>query len=679
MPESTEQTSPIAEPPAGGSAAGQAVDSSAGSTPATETPTIAQRNLLGRRVMSQPAPIKATPTRAADPAQTTSVPSVKPTPAEEEPEPAVAEEESEPAVAEGEPEPAVAEEESKPAAPRESGARRSDADLPVPSRSVLVRPDDDGSDALQANVEPTASSPFGSGSAKDVGENAELPEDGSLLFTRQSPILSVETMGPRRIMVGKESAYAVTLRNSGQVAADQVVVTVALPDWADVLGTEMSKGTAVSPEPGGTDAGVRWDIGRVGAKEAEKLALRIVPRQSQPFDLAVQWDYTPAVSQAMIEVQEPKLEMRLEGPREVLFGQSEVYRLELANSGTGDAEEVEITLMPIGTGEGVPATHKVGTIEAGQKKAIEVELTARQTGTLTIQVDARGDGGVVARVAHEVAVRRPALAIEVQAPSLQYVGTDATCLIRVSNPGTASAENVAVTATIPPGAEYVSSTAEGRLATDQKTVTWALENLDVGAETTLELTCNLGRPGLSRLEVTSSAAGGLTASREATVRVEAIADLELDVVDPAGPIPVDSEAIYQVRVRNRGTKSAEQVEVVAYFSHGIEPTAAEGGRYQTSPGQVAFESIPSLAAGKEVSLKIKAKAEAAGNHVCRVEVYCKPLGARLVSEETTYFYGGPGAAKQGPTSQSANVDSPVGDQPIRTADQRPTPAPPKGE
>ena len=486
-------------------------------------------------------------------------------------------------------------------------------------------------------------------------------------------------MGPRRIMVGKESAYVVTLRNSGQVAADQVVVTVTLPEWADVLGTQVSQGGAAAAELGDAGAGLRWDVGRVGAGEAEKLSLRIIPRQSQPFDLAVQWDYTPIASQAMIEVQEPKLEVRLDGPREVLFGEREVYRLELANSGTGDAENVEITLTPVGTGQNVPATHQVGTMKAGQKKVIEIELTARQTGTLTIKVDARGDGGVAAHLDHEVAVHRPALAVDVQAPSLQYVGTEATCLIRVSNPGTAPAKNVAVTATVPPGAEYVSCTAEGRLAPDQRTVNWTLENLEVGAEAAFELTCSLARTGLSRLEIVSSASGGVTASGDAMIRVEAIADLELDVTDPAGPVPLDSEAAYQVRIRNRGSKSAEQVEVVAYFSQGIEPTVAEGGGHQKSSGQVVFETIPSLAAGQEVTFQIKAKAETAGNHICRVEVYCKPLGTRLVSEETTHFYGGPGAPEEGPSSQSAGGDPPAQEHPIRTADQRPTPAPPKTE
>ena len=117
-----------------------------------------------------------------------------------------------------------------------------------------------------------------------------------------------------------------------------------------------------------------------------------------------------------------------------------------------------------------------------------------------------------------------------------------------------------------------------------------------------------------------------------------MADLRLDVKEPDGPVPVGEEAVYEVHVRNRGTKDAEAVQLFAYFSQGIEPTAAEGGTFRIAPGQVAFNPLPTVPAGEEVVLKIRARAEAAGNHVFRAEIHCKPLGTRLVSEQTTRFY-----------------------------------------
>ena len=69
------------------------------------------------------------------------------------------------------------------------------------------------------------------------------------------------------------------------------------------------------------------------------------------------------------------------------------------------------------------------------------------------------------------------------------------------------------------------------------------------------------------------------------------------------------EVTYELHVRNRGTKNAEGVGIVAYFSEGIEPVSAEGGPHDVANGVVAFRPLASLAVGDEVVYKIRARAE----------------------------------------------------------------------
>ncbi len=497
--------------------------------------------------------------------------------------------------------------------------------------------------------------------AKRLTADIGTEPDAAVLFTNKGPVLSVETVGPRRISVGKKSSYEVTIRNAGDLRAEDVVVFVDLPEWADVSAAEASKGAAHRAAAGEPAGPLVWKIGHLEAKGREKLVLTIVPRENRPFDLAVRWESKPVGSKTMIEVQQPKLAMTLEGPREVLYGRKEIYRLKLANTGNGEAENVIIRLLPMGADGNQPVSHDLGTIAAGEQKAIEVELTARQVGNLMIKVEARGDGGARAELAEQVLVRRPALQVDVQGPAVQYVGAVAGYRIRVRNPGTAPAENLKMSVNIPAGAKYLSSIDGSQLEANGTRVLWALEKLDPGGEQSFTLKCSLGLPGPSRMEIVSTADGDLTATAGITTEVEAIADLVLDVKDPTGPVPVGEEATYELRIRNRGTKSAENVEVLAYFSNGIEPTAVEGGRHKIGPGQVVFSPIPSVPAGGDLILKISARAETAGNHIFRAEVHCKPLGTRLVSEETTRFY------QDGPAAEGQTA-------PIRTAEQ-PSPAP----
>jgi len=237
-----------------------------------------------------------------------------------------------------------------------------------------------------------------------------------------------------------------------------------------------------------------------------------------------------------------------------------------------------------------------------------------------------------------ILIRRPNLQVSVEAPPTQFVGTPLTYRIRISNPGSAPAENVQVTATLPPEAKYVSSVQGGQLGADRRKVTWTLPNLNTGAETALLLTATPQSSGANRLDVLATADGELMVSGNATTRVEAVANLAMDVVDPSGPVRVGDEAVYEIQVQNRGSKAAENVEVIAYFSNGIEPVSAEGARSRIGPGQVVFDPIPIVAAGQNLVLKVRARAETACNLIFRAELYCKPLSTRLVSEENTLLY-----------------------------------------
>ena len=500
----------------------------------------------------------------------------------------------------------------------------------------------------------------------------KLPDN--LLIARKSPVLSVETVGPRRITVGKESIYEVTIRNSGEIAAEDVLVFVNLPPWAEVSGAEVSTGATQLGAPGDPARPFQWRISLLSAGGKERLGLRIVPRESRPFDLAVRWDCKPAGTQAMIEVQEAKLVMRLDAPREVFYGKKELFTLRISNAGNGDAENVVITLIPVGAGDNRPASHRLGTLAAGEERAVEVELTARQAGELLIQVEARGDGSAHAELAQKVLVRRAALRVDVEGPQMQYVGAPAAYRIRVNNSGNAPARNVRLSLNLPQGGRYLSGVDGSRLQINGTKVQWMLDALSPGLEQSYTVKCSFGTPGVNRVEVGCLGDEDVTAAAATTTQVEAMADLTLEVKDPGRPVPVGEETIYELRVRNRGSRGAEGVEVLAFFSRGVEPVSVEGGLHKMSPGQVVFGPIPPIAPSTDLVLKIHARAEVPGNHIFRAEVHCKPLGTRVVNEQTSYFYQDAPPPQQAARTAPESMAPPQA--PQHTADRRELPPAP---
>ena len=214
------------------------------------------------------------------------------------------------------------------------------------------------------------------------------------------------------------------------------MVTIAVPDFAEVV---QAKGTSGSTEPVTGQDGLSWKLNTLSAQGKEELNVDIIPRKSQPFDLAVRWSQAPVASQTTVEVQEPKLALSLDGQREVAFGERSTYKLHLSNPGTGDAENVIITLQPLNPGDGPAASHPLGVLRAGESKTIEIELIARQAGQVTIHAEAKATGDIATIFEEEVTVRRAALTVTTKGPKRQFSGTPASYDIHVKNTGNAPA------------------------------------------------------------------------------------------------------------------------------------------------------------------------------------------------------------------------------------------------
>jgi len=470
--------------------------------------------------------------------------------------------------------------------------------------------------------------------------NAAASRNGKsvLLMTQKSPAIEIESRGPRTIVVGKEETFEVHVRNTDDANANNVVVHIDVPRWAEVVSHNTSIGVA-RLDLGGRDNGqISWRLDQLAGQQRAKLTLKVIAKEAKPLAMGVTWSFTPLLTKMNIGVLEPKLTMSISGPQEVLFGETKVYKITLNNPGTGDAENVVVSLLPIIAGD-MAVESKVGTVPAGHQKEIEIELTARQAGHLDIRVKAVADGGLNAEGVEQVLVRRAKLQIVAQGPRMKYAGTTATYQVRVSNRGNAVAENVQVDITLPNQAKFVTASMGGKLNKQQQKVVWSVGSLLPGKESLLEVRCVLASAGVNQLQIDSRADGKVTASETAITQVKAIADLKLFVDDPQGPVAVGEDVVYTIRIINRGTKAAENIDMMVFFSNGIEPKSVQGGSSRIKPGQVAFGTLPRVGAGEELTFKITAAATQAGNHVCRTEVVCRNPKTRLANEETTLFYG----------------------------------------
>lgn len=474
-------------------------------------------------------------------------------------------------------------------------------------------------------------------SRRSVSTSPVHPKSNVLLTNRASS-LSVETVGPKTIVIGREATYQVVMLNMGQMDAQNVVVSISLPSWAEVGGFQATSGKPRVEAESDQMATVKWPLSLLKAKGREQLTLKVIPRDSRPFELGVGWAFAPEHSTAQIQVQEPKLEMGIHGPNEVTFGATELYTISLSNPGTGDAENVVLNLMPLGAQQPIAGSRDLGMLRAGERKTIELELTAHQAGRLQVRAMAFAEGGLRTETALDVIVRRARLDIDVAGPPTSFATTEAAYQVRIENSGDAPAEETILTVALPPGAKFSSSTDGGKFEPEQGLVHWAVGAIRPGAVRIIEWTCEINTAGENRFDVQCTATGQLSAAKSIVTSVEALADLKLRVNDPRGAVELGSDATYEVTVTNRGTKAAEMVQLIGYFSEGIEPVAIRGLRGRISTGQVALEPISVIAPGQEITFRITARALQPGNHVFRAELQCNSPETRLAAEEWTKYY-----------------------------------------
>lgn len=528
--------------------------------------------------------------------------------------------------------------------------------LPVAPRNALT------GDAAEARRESFIS---------DEKAKSDCGGDPGVLVTSAAPAITSDIRGPRQIAIGREASYRVRLQNQGGSPAEAVVATVRIPSWAEVANTTATSGVVRQIAADDSAAILQWQIPRLSAQGGETLSLDLVPRVSRPLELGVTWTHDPVHTRTVVEVQEPKLKLEVTGPDEVLFNKSHVYRLTLSNPGTGVAENVKINLLPPGGGQETVSTFDVGDLQPGVSKTAEVELTAREAGKLSVQAVALADGDLKSAAIKEIFCRKPELEVDWRGPETQYAGTAATYFFRVRNPGTAAADDVSVRVSLPAGADFVSASEGHAFDNAKREVAWRVGSLGPGDDCYMELRCTVNTPGENKLAVSAAtSAGDLTDSKQGVTNVVALADLKLDVSDPPGPVAVGQEAVYEIRVTNRGASAAEEVNVVGLFSNGLEPETGEGAPYTVSDGRVAFRTINKLPAGQDIVLQIRAKATEPGTHVFRAEVLCRDLEIKLAAEETTRFYQDDLGREPATAAEAPATETPASNSQASASDNR---------
>jgi hypothetical protein len=454
---------------------------------------------------------------------------------------------------------------------------------------------------------------------------------GSLLELKQ-PGISINIAGPNAMVVGQETVYELIAKNHGNTNLNGLIVRVSLPNSV-VIGNSIATSGSIQPDREDGDNAILWEVETISAGQTQSLKLPMKTASPEHFAMNVEWTALPQSQSLQVKVQEPKLDLALEGPAEAEYGVPIKYRLRIKNPGNAVAKTVEVRLAAESFGSNQSV---VGDIAPGAERIIDVELLFEQSGSIPILATATSTASNVQSQSQiEVRVRQAKLAAKWVGPTSYYQGSVGDYQIIFNNEGDAAINQAKLSVNIPNGAEPVAlppgSVRRGN------SVQWDVKKLMPGESVTVPLRFTFSQLGQTELvlQAESKNAGSVVATHSITV--DAVEDLKLAVVPPVAPAPTDQPVPYEIEIHNRGTKAARNVSVLAQFSEGVEPVKVEGHSGQIVPGQVVFESIPSIGPNERIVLKVFVQANSSGIHRFRAEVKGTSGEVDLVQEGSTRY------------------------------------------
>jgi hypothetical protein len=485
-----------------------------------------------------------------------------------------------------------------------------------------------GTSILQA--EPNAIRPLGQ---TPLIAPARGPIDGFVNFTQQAPHIETRWTKQSDINVGQQCDLLLTVKNSGQANASDVVVDVFFPRSVRL--------TAASPKPVAAETSVVWEFPTLDAGEEREIHITMIPSERGEISANANVRYSSAAT-TVLAVEEPMLKLAMKGPTKVMMGESASHVVSVTNPGTGVAHNVTLEVsIPEGLEhpKGKRLKMDLGSLSPGEQRSVRLSLTAIGGGSQKVGVIASSGTELRQTAAATVSVLAPSLTLEVTGPALRYVGRDARYSLKLANDGQAVTNNVRAMYIVPKGFKYLFASRGGKYDESTRTVSWFVGGIKPNE--TIDLSLKLKPTELGDFAHMAQAISehGAIAEAKTDTRIEGTASLVLEVLDLDDPVEIGRETAYEVRVRNEGSKQAQNVGLSFELPNGMKLINVKGPtKHIAESGLVVFKALPALEPGKTAIFQIHIQGADEGNHRVRARLTSDSIQEPLTVEELTRFY-----------------------------------------
>jgi uncharacterized repeat protein (TIGR01451 family) len=514
----------------------------------------------------------------------------------------------------------------QPKAPKKNASKvKPIAGDPASSEEFARPPIDENVMRTQAPA-PSAAQPAAAaganppGGAPSIAADSTLPAVERLPIGKQSVAVSVDVQSPATMNLNQEATLKLIVRNTGVADALNVQVDDELAEGLQYVSSLPEMNLTAGQH-------LSYRIATLPAGSDRVLTIKVKPNKTGPFEHAAIVRFETGC-RSRTRVLEPKIKVDIvANPTvgKVLKGQQVEFKVSIQNTGDGPARNVaiqaklspglkhesgphgdeqmlyELTLPELGPG----VTEKLDPLVAdailgGEQKCTVVAKSA----DVVFNKDE-------AENIKTIAVVEPKLKLALEGPDSRYTDTVADYKITVENPGTAPARKVRVLATLPVSGRLVKVPPEARYDSGSRRLYWNIDQIEAGAKPmTFSFQIRMGGIGSYELIADAIGEGALKEHARKTTDVIGMPDVDLVVSESKRVVDVGGTTIFQIRLRNYGTKDATHLQVTATLSKNLKFEKAGGGSqdlqvaYSKDENAVKFIEIDKLGPGKEMILGI---------------------------------------------------------------------------
>jgi uncharacterized repeat protein (TIGR01451 family) len=337
------------------------------------------------------------------------------------------------------------------------------------------------------------------------------------------------------------------------------------------------------------------------------------------------------------------LHVEVKSPASVLVGQKVVFEVVISNHGTTPLGAMMLygSLPPgLSHPEGDSIGADLPALGPGETKSFKMPVTASAPGKHAVEIRVKSGKDIEVMSRPMVEVAAPGLTIQQSSAASWQMGRDNDLKIQVTNHGSTPLKQVEIHDILPDGIDYVTGSDLAKYQEATRTVLWLLDSLPAGETRTLSLRVQPRSPGQFPHEVVAKAEALPEARSSAVYKVEGFANLNIDIANRDNPLELGKETVYTVRIANKGTSVATNVQLTLVLSDGLEATS--NVQAPTAPQlqgrQLVFAPLARLAPGGSTLFVVGVRSTKIGEQRVRAQVVSAEHRTPLAREEHTQVY-----------------------------------------